>query len=1338
MSVARHHADWLNLLEVSGPFLSVGVLSEVFPQELDSHDPQAYARLKLAYDEWLEGRNQAEVHHAWIDFVLSETLDLGEVLKRGQEIPSGLEARVEVHGETLRPSAVVQRVNGSSSRPRLLVAEYPCHQKLTGSLSGNRWSASPATRMMELLLRTEQGLGLVTNGEEWMVVHAKGGETTGFGSWYSELLTEERVALRSFRTLLGRDRFFGVPDPETLQGLLERSREDQKEVTDQLGRQVRRAVESLIFAIDWVDRTQNRKLLAGYDEKLLYEAALTVMMRLVFLLCAEERGLLLLGKSDLYDQHYAVSPLRDQLRARADQYGEEVLQSRYDAWSRLLSIFRAVHSGIAHEELSLPAYGGSLFDPDRFPFLEGRPPSSSWKSESATPLPIDNRTVLELLEALQLLEVRVGKGRGYEAQRLSFRALDIEQIGHVYEGLLDHTAVRAEEPVLGLEGAKGLEPEVPLYELELQRQKGESELLQFLKTTTGRNPNTLEKTLGLYQQVEAPKLPLACDNDSALVQRVKPYVGLVRENSRGVPLVFTKGSVYVTQGSDRRATGTHYTPRSLTEEIVQHTLDPLVYEGMADGVEPSPETLKSASEILDLKVCDLAMGSGAFLVQACRYLSEKVVEAWESEASAAAQAAPGAIPISTHREEQLALARRLVVEKCLYGVDKNPLAVEMAKLSLWLITLDRQKPFSFLDHALRCGDSLLGVTDRRQLHAFNLQPNLQELPVFGDQLLEALQEAERIRQELRSFTVQDPRDGERKRFLLARAEELTERLKAVADLLIAAYLASGGKPKPEHLDDQVALIQHALGGEDWRPLQRRAQDLLDQNKPQGTPSRRPFHWALEFPEVFGEGRAGFDAIVGNPPFQGGTFITGTYGTDYREFLVNLVASSKRGNADLCAFFLLRAAGLIRAQSTLGYLTTNTISEGDTREVGLDQLVEWGFSILRAVPSRKWPGEANLEVAHLWLYRGAWKYTSILDDKQVSSITTYLTKPGRVTGKPLRLIANADLSYSGSKVYGSGFVLDIEKVNGLLERSPKSGDVLYPYLNGKDLNSDPEQRPSRWVINFFDWPLEKAQSYPECFEIIRALVKPERELLKLGDPARRLWWHYERPRLELYSAISDFNFFWAIARVSKYLTIDKTFPNFVLSDQVVAIANSRLSVFALLQSSFHEAWTLVHSSSLRTDLRYTPSDCFETFPFPQEMASLEAIGEDYHQHRARIMLERQEGLTKTYNRFHDSAETSEDISTLRELHQQMDQQVAATYGWSDLDLGHDFHETKQGLRYTLSDPARQEVLDRLLALNHQRYAQEVAQGLHAKKKPKTKKTTKAKTKKTQALGQGELF
>ncbi len=353
MSITRHHAEWLSLIDVSGPFLSMPVLLRAFPQGLHAHDPEHFKELKLAHEEWEQNctarRPDLAIHRAWIRFVLERTLGfVNGLLVEGQEIPPGLDVKIEEHQEILRPNLAVigpQHHAASERRVRLLIQTYAWDQDLDKAIQGSHWKASPATRMMELLHGTGIPLGLVTNGEHWMLVHAPRGETSGFASWHANVWLDEKITLRAFRSLLNADAFFNRADHETLEALLAASAQDQQEVTDQLGLQVRRAVEVLIRTIDRINQDRERKLLKGVNERQLYEAALTVMMRLVFLFCAEERGLLLLG-DPTYDQFYAVSTLRDSLRQAADRLGEEVLERRCDAWSRLLATFRAVHAGV--------------------------------------------------------------------------------------------------------------------------------------------------------------------------------------------------------------------------------------------------------------------------------------------------------------------------------------------------------------------------------------------------------------------------------------------------------------------------------------------------------------------------------------------------------------------------------------------------------------------------------------------------------------------------------------------------------------------------------------------------------------------------------------------------------------------------------------------------------------------------------------------------------------------------------------------------------------------------------------------------------------------------------
>jgi len=356
--------DWLNLIEVSGPFLAVPALREVLPQGLEAVPSGRPQRLRTAYDEWRDTVDADDpdlpvIHSAWIDEVLRSALEMDDqVLRRAASLPERLKAALPEHGITITPDlAIVNPTQGDA--PLLLVHIYDPDADLDATQNYDGLAATPGERMVSLLRATECPLGLTTNGERWMLVHAPAGAVTSFASWYARLWAQEPETLRAFVTLLGVRRFFG-PEAERLPALFEQSLKHQNDVTDALGEQVRRAVEVLVQSLDRADEDRNRDLLHDVDPKELYEAGLTIMMRLVFLLAAEERGLLLLG-DPRYDAFYALSSLRMQLRTDS----EEILERRRSAWSRLLALFRGVYGGIDHPLLRLPAMGGSLFDPNR-------------------------------------------------------------------------------------------------------------------------------------------------------------------------------------------------------------------------------------------------------------------------------------------------------------------------------------------------------------------------------------------------------------------------------------------------------------------------------------------------------------------------------------------------------------------------------------------------------------------------------------------------------------------------------------------------------------------------------------------------------------------------------------------------------------------------------------------------------------------------------------------------------------------------------------------------------------------------------------------------------------
>jgi hypothetical protein len=1382
-AAAKQHAEWLSLVEISGPFLSLSVLNQTFAFGLDAHNPELYRAVKEAYEEWEDSSDPA-IHNAWIRFLLTTVLGYpDDLIGQAQGIPESAVAVLELQNARIRPDLAILDPD-NPGRVKLPILVYPRTQKLD-SPCADAFAASPHTRMQMLLQNVGLQAGFVTNGAEWSLVHVRKGEQTGFATWRTELLTEEKLLLQSFTNILGLERTLGAPKGQTLFDLLDRSAQDQEEVTKELGRQVREAVEVFVNAVDRLDRDSRRTLLAGLAPRTVYDGALTVMMRLIFLLCAEERGLM--DGRELYVRHYSVSELNDQLREIAS--GEEqVLEHRHDAWMRLLATFRLVHGGCRHEDMNLPAYGGSLFDPDRYRFLEN--------------CRIDDRVVLHLLDALEFLSIRV-PGAGSEKRRLSFRALGVEQIGHVYEGLLDHRAVRASEAVVGLTGRETEEEEIALTELEANR----DELGRFFEKRKIKISGNPDRLLNLPVDPEkASKLHRACVRDETLYDRALPFLSIIREDSLEHIQIYPEGSLYVTAGADRRSSGTHYTPVSLTEEVVRYALEPLVYVGPVEGLPSSDWKLRSAREIVDLKVCDMAMGSGAFLVQACRYLSERLVEAWgealkeaqrplgfsnegdfftqrvesdhvakkpgtiiETPFGTLAVAEPTAELISNDPEERLAQAKRIVADRCLYGVDINPRAVDIAKLSLWLTTMRRDRPFTFLDHALRVGDSLMAV-NLRQLEAFNMfvdkdkRLNTLLLPWVPARVRELRQ----FRRQILAIPSHDSEAITRKQLILDKFNRVAESLRFVADKLLRTELDGGSRKEKEKRRLSCVL---ELG-----TTPAKIDSLIASGEP--TPEEGRFHWELEFPDALlddsqdlSNARAGFDAFIGNPPFIGGQKITGLLGTTYRDFLVTHLANGKNGSADLCAYFFLNAAGQLKALGASGLIATNTIAQGDTREVGLEQVVQMGYTIPRANKSTKWPGSANLEISQVWMFRGHWREPYILDGKRAATITPFLDD-GSASGKPFRLKANDGLSFIGSYVLGMGFVMTPEESQALIERNPANKEVLFPYLNGEDLNSRPDQSPSRWVINFYDWPLGRvgqklpfsgesvlrairstntrrsdewfprpnsrwesageerrqkwlqlgvvpddydgfvAADFPDCLEIVERLVRPERAENK-RDQRRLRWWQFAERAPELYKKLLPLRRCLATSLVGQYVSVGFCPTGIVFAHRLGVFPLGSNSALGLLQSAFHYHWAWTYSSTMRIDLNYSPSDCFETFPIPEYGAQLEEASVAFEVHRDKTCNDLEVGLTGVARLTHDPRCDQSLIVEFRHHIIEMDLAVRNAYDWQDIDLGHGFHGEGRDRRFTISPAARQEVLRRLLKLNHARYEEEVAAGLHDK-------------------------
>jgi hypothetical protein len=426
--------------------------------------------------------------------------------------------------------------------------------------------------------------------------------------------------------------------------------------------------------------------------------------------------------------------------------------------------------------------------------------------------------------------------------------------------------------------------------------------------------------------------------------------------------------------------------------------------------------------------------------------------------------------------------------------------------------------------------------------------------------------------------------------------------------------------------------------------------------------------------------------------------------------------------------------LLRKKGFVGLILSDIISQGESRANGLEHLLSSGFSVYNCISSRDWPGEAGVKIAHLHITSTEWMADKVLNGRTANSINAYLQE-AEYTASPEKLNANEGICFSGHYLMGQGFVLSPEKAEEFLHHRPSNRNIIFPYVRGDDINNNPAQSSGFFAINFSMRELnECCKDYPECLELVQLTVKPERDLVK-RKANRERWWRYAEARPGLEEAIEKLQQVLVQPFTAKYVLPTFVNAKCVFAHPLVVIVKPSFFVYACLQSTIHEKWVWQHCSTSLDLFRYTASSVLETFPFPPFEERLAQLGELYYERRQGLVAARNEELTCIYNRFHDSGEQSEDIARLRALHVEMDQAVAAAYGWSDLDLGHNFHETKQGIRYTISESARRTVLDRLLALNHQRYEEEVKAGLHDKKK---KKSSSGKRKNIYEIGQEELF
>jgi hypothetical protein len=1283
------------------------------------------------------------------------------------EVPEALRHPLPQYEDTLEPSFAYrwrkpEEAGATYAILGLEVAAGVDLDRKPNNADDGTWQESPQKKFERLLYETGIPIGLIVQDAAVRLVYRPESQQSGYITFPLEAILKPagRLACSALRSLLSHQRIHLLPSRQRLGHILAESRRFQNEVSTELAEQVLAALFELLKGFEAADEESRGRLLAGIRDRdagtnAIYEGCLTVLMRLVFLLYAEEREMF--PADELFARNYSIAGLFARLVEEEGRH-PDTMDQRYGAWAHLISLFRVVYFGMRYDGpdgtlVQVPERKGNLFDYRRFGFLEGRTLTDD--SETRQPLPkVSDGTVLRVLRNLLYL--------GQE--RLSYRSLEVEQIGSVYEAVMGYRVEAAAGRSVAIRPEK----------------RGGAPVTVNLDHLLGLSANARVKWFS-SKQVTDRKLSSTMATEVRTARSIEGLVAALDRliDKRLTPNPVPAGSLVIQPSAERRRSGSHYTPRSLTGPIVTKALGP-VLERL--GENPKPE------DILALKVCDPAMGSGAFLVETMRQLAKVLVESWGRH---------GRPPRIPKDETPLLHASRLIAQRCLYGVDRNRMAVDLAKLSLWLATLAKDHAFSFLDHNFRHGDSLVGLS-LAQIQACHWTSNVTSeilLPTVARRIGVVMQERAKILN-AKEWTSYHELTG----FHSASAAPL-EFVRFLGAAILGVFFDGGTATAKERTREQLShtIRDYVSPGLDMptaevlrREIAASASVLNRQENPV-----IPFHWEVEFPEVFLETSAdgtlnrrddgGFHAMVGNPPFMGGRKIRKSIGVEYLNWLTSFYPES-RGNADLVAFFFRRAFDLLRPAGTFGLIATNTIGQGDTRSTGLRWICTHGGVIYEARKRLKWPGEAAVVVSVVHVFKArcpdpiassttlsatpntphpnpppqggreqdahdsglsgslppraeapgseslsgslppgggglGWgggpgiqdvgdldemhqangnervPCQPLLDGRSVPVITAYLFHAGG-HDDPARLHANAGKSFQGSIVLGMGFTFDDTDKKGkanpitreraeamsrlgdvaismeeLISTNPINSERIFPYIGGDEINNEPQQSHHRYVINFENMTEIEAQSYEDLWKLIESTVKPERTRRKsngdfaLRTPLPQKWWIYADKRPALYAAIRDLEGVLACSQTSKYFNFAFLPNHMVYTHKTIVFPTSSRAFYSLLQCSLHQHWSEFQGSSLEDRPVYTPTDCFETFPFPpgwETDADLERIGKAYYDYRAKLMVDTNKGLTKTYNRFHDPKEKSAEIVELRRLHGEMDRAVLARYGWDDVN------------------------------------------------------------------------
>lgn len=1195
------------------------------------------------------------------------TLLLGEL---GYELET---AEPEVLND--KPYPISHRATNQGGLPVHIMG---VHDGMDKRRESGRPRLSPHALLQEYLNHSEHVYGLVTNGLHLRLLRdsVRLGRPAYVEFNLERILDEEIYPdfAALYRALHATRMPISIED--TAESLIEKYHvqgiESGTRIREQLEGAVKNAIETLangLFANNPAlaeAAVRGEVTAAGY-----YHVLLRTVYRMLFLIVIEERDLVHPVPQGPEDP---VGHLRDIYR-RYYSFGrlrKLALRAAYvdgqksDIWRSMLSTFCLFERQGKGAALCIAPLGSELF---------GTPLSAG--AYDLHDLELDNKRVLEILKGLLLTKNAQGT-----LVPVNYAGLNVEEFGSVYEGLLD------------------LEPVI--------------------------DPSTQKPVFGFRQ------------------------------------------------GDERSNTGSHYTPDILVQPLIKHSLDHLIADKLKE--------VNKEKALLSLRVADISCGSGHILLAAARRIATELAIVRTG--------------MEQPRAADFRVAMRDVIRHCIYGVDLNPLAVELCKVALWLEAHIPGEPLNFLDHRIKCGNAIVGFAHREELDRGVPDEAFATLPGDDKDVAAAFRKRNKQERQTQGQTSLD----------------LSADVEAEVNKVVAAYKLFEGMPErtPAEIEAKQRRFQEAMQADAYRLNQVAAIPIAQFYIPKSSATKdqlitdatyrsywtkgrqllgpapamawataerkRFFHWFIEFPEVMAAG--GFDCILGNPPYLGSQALTGTYGHEFGHFVKWEYAPT--GLSDLVVYFLRRIYKLMNEGGYTAFITTNSIKDGDNRRDGLEQVMNQGGEINMAVRGRRWPGLANVVVSLLSIHKGPYVGKHFLDEKEVSFINAFLEEGARVDD-PAICAENVDQLFQGSIFLGDGFLLSKDEAEHLLLKDPRNEDVIHKVINGRDTNSSAHQDSERYIINFFDWSEEKASTYSGPFEIVKKRVIPERQAQK-NDGAKKYWWRYYRFNKAGHDAIGLLPQCFVTARVTKHLSFSAQPTDRIFTNNLYVFTTDRWDLFATVQSGLHEVWGRKYSMSLKQDLQYSPTDCFVTFPFPagqwqRPNAALAALGERYHEHRKQLMRHSWRGLTDVYNLFHSKplrTATPEELALpdkdfekllgkdarllrkhlqdpkapadvevwpfnrvvegvlrLRQLHVELDNAVRDAYGWQDLDLQHAFYDVdtlpeNDRTRYTISPAARKEVLKRLLALNHERRAEEEAKGLWDKKGKAVKGKKKKKS------------